>query len=350
MSSYSFKTMKQLTGSQLNLNPLTREDLRPLARALISAETWFSKTREINSEDRFVEYFLPKVEQQDRGECLTLVARKNQNNELVAMSTYQYPSPGFRKVEIGFTWVADRWQRTFVNTEMKFLMLKHAFETMETNRVEFWVHPNNEKSNGSMKRIGAKFEGCLRKWRFMPGSDDGNRNIYSIIDDEWPIIRANLSSRIASAQKAATPAKFKINKKFNALPVDDGDEFFRNGIFEFNITKLLAYIKARPLQFPVEQVLVKKYAIWESKTLNEATVEAANLENPIVLGEISPGSFNVIDGNHRLEKARRLSIETIPAYRVSAEHHLAFITSNEAYETYIKYWNSKVEDWEPNAF
>jgi hypothetical protein len=100
------------------------------------------------------------------------------------------------------------------------------------------------------------------------------------------------------------------------------------------------------LQFPIEHVSVKPYAIWDKKNLDEKTIETANLEKPILMGEISPGHFNVIDGNHRLEKARRFGLEKIPAIRVMAQHHQTFLTSKKTYEAYILYWNSKVDDWQ----
>lgn len=127
------------------------------------------------------------------------------------------------------------------------------------------------------------------------------------------------------------------------LPQEDGDEFFSNGIFEFNITKLLSFIMAKPSRFPVEHIDVREYSRWEDKNLDAATVEAANLGNSILLGEISPGRFNVIDGNHRLEKARRQGLNTISAYKVRAEHHVAFLTSERAYEAFINYWNAKID-------
>lgn len=132
------------------------------------------------------------LDRQAKSESLTIVAIHNETSEMLATSTYQYPSQGFKRVEIGFTWIADQWQRTFVNSELKYLMLEHAFEDMRVVRVEFSVHPNNQKSNAAMKRLGATLEGTLRKWRFLSGADDGNRNIYSIIDDEWPDIKARL--------------------------------------------------------------------------------------------------------------------------------------------------------------
>ncbi|MGK5087098.1 ParB N-terminal domain-containing protein [Bdellovibrionota bacterium FG-2] len=138
--------------------------------------------------------------------------------------------------------------------------------------------------------------------------------------------------------------KMKLKKNFVPVAPGDDDEYFANGIFEFNITKLVAFIRAKPDIFPTEQVTVAPLARFVPMHLDEKTIQQANLSNPIVLGEISPGRFNVIDGNHRLEKARRDGLETIPAYRVAAEHHVAFLKSVRAYQAYIGYWNGKLKE------
>ena len=138
--------------------------------------------------------------------------------------------------------------------------------------------------------------------------------------------------------------KLRINKNFNPLPLAEEDEVFRNGIFEFNVTKLLAFISDNPTQFPVEQVEVARLVTGVSGRLNEEPVGTAIIEKPIVLAEISPNRFNVIDGNHRLEKAHREGMERIPAYRVRVDQHMTFLTSAKAYETYAEYWNSKIKD------
>jgi RimJ/RimL family protein N-acetyltransferase len=187
--SYSFNSFKILEGNGLILRPFLEQDLGSLSKALVSDTTWFSITRDMRTPEKFISYFQSLLDRGKKGEALTLVAQHKENGGLLGMSTYQYPSLGFRKIEIGFTWIAESWQRTFVNTEMKFLMLSHAFEEMKTSRVEFSIHPDNEKSNAAIKRIGAVYEGTLRKWRFLPGVDDGNRNIYSIIDSEWPGVK-----------------------------------------------------------------------------------------------------------------------------------------------------------------
>ena len=136
--------------------------------------------------------------------------------------------------------------------------------------------------------------------------------------------------------------KLKINKHFQPLHQDIDDEFYPNGIFEFNITKLLIFVKDNPHIFQPEAVSVKTARTWVSSSLKESTIQTADITNPIVLAEIAPDRFNVIDGNHRLEKAHRDGIDVIPAYKVRAEQHIAFITSVASYEEYVGYWNEKI--------
>lgn len=136
----------------------------------------------------------------------------------------------------------------------------------------------------------------------------------------------------------------KFDKKFQPVGVDEGDELFPNGIFEFNITKLVAYLKANPDRYPIEELLLESLRLWESSDLDDATVNNANIDNPIILAEISPGRFNVIDGNHRLAKARRDKAKCIRAYKVSPNLHYRFMTTVKGYQAYVVYWNSKVKD------
>lgn len=145
----------------------------------------------------------------------------------------------------------------------------------------------------------------------------------------------------------SNPTKFKklkLKRNFNPSPINDGDELFPNGIFEFNITLLLTTLRSNPDKFQPEQVELSYLRSSHPDTLNESTILKADISVPIILAEISPGGFNVIDGNHRLEKARRVGVSTIPAYRVTAEQHIPFLTSERAYEAYINYWNSKIND------
>lgn len=130
---------------------------------------------------------------------------------------------------------------------------------------------------------------------------------------------------------------------FAPCPVDDGDELFPNGIFVFNVTRILEYVARHPAEVALVQVSVRSFPRWD-RPLVDAHVEAADLARPVLLAEISPGSFNLIDGHHRLEKARRRGVETLQAFRLSAAQHVRFLTSTSAYLAFVSYWNGKVRE------
>lgn len=134
--------------------------------------------------------------------------------------------------------------------------------------------------------------------------------------------------------------KLKISKNFKPCTIDDGDELYPNGIFVFNITKMSEYIQNQNIT--CEEVLVRDYSRGSSK-FKEDYVETVDVAKPVIVAEISPGRYNVIDGNHRMEKARRMGMEKIPAYKLSPEQHLPFLTTENGYRAYIEYWNSKLK-------
>ena len=123
--------------------------------------------------------------------------------------------------------------------------------------------------------------------------------------------------------------KLILNKSFTPCPVIGGDEIFRNGIFHFNITKMLEYIEQNLHSITMEEVSVSDFPK-EFSLLNEPHVDTVELAAPVILAEISPGSYNLIDGNHRMEKARRLGIAKVKAYRLTAEQHIQFLTEKKS--------------------
>lgn len=132
---------------------------------------------------------------------------------------------------------------------------------------------------------------------------------------------------------------------FVPCPVEDGDELYPNGIFVFNVTRILEHVASHPQEVALVPLAVRSVTRW-GDTLVDAHVEAADLARPVVLAEIAPGRFNLIDGHHRLEKARRQGVETLWAYRLSAVQHVRFLTSTRAYLTFVGYWNGKVAEAE----
>jgi RimJ/RimL family protein N-acetyltransferase len=100
--------------------------------------------------------------------------------------------------EIGWTWYARSTWGTGVNVETKLLLLGHAFETAGLRRVEFKTDARNERSRGALTALGAQFEGIFRKHRVLPGGGVRDSAYYSVIDDEWPAVRAGLTERLAT--------------------------------------------------------------------------------------------------------------------------------------------------------
>jgi len=135
--------------------------------------------------------------------------------------------------------------------------------------------------------------------------------------------------------------KLKISKTFEPCQIDDGDEMYPNGIFVFNITKMAEFIQNQKIT--CEEVLVRDYSRGSSK-FKEEHLGAADVAKPVIVAEISPGRYNVIDGNHRMEKARRMGIEKILAYKLSPDQHLQFLTTEKGYLAYIDYWNDKLKE------
>jgi hypothetical protein len=136
-----------------------------------------------------------------------------------------------------------------------------------------------------------------------------------------------------------------VDKNYVPASADVGDEMYPNGIFVFNITKMIEYIHEHQNEIQMESIETSACPGNFSK-LDEATVEKADITVPLVLAEISPGRYNVIDGNHRLEKARRMGFCQLNVYKITPKHHMQFLTSVQAYHSYVEYWNSKIKDRE----
>jgi RimJ/RimL family protein N-acetyltransferase len=105
-----------------------------------------------------------------------------------------------RRLEIGGTWIAKPWQRTAINTEAKYLMLRHAFETLGCVRVELKTDALNEKSRNAILRIGAKEEGTLRRHTLTWTGRMRDTVYFSILDSEWPQVKAGLEAKLTRGQ------------------------------------------------------------------------------------------------------------------------------------------------------
>jgi len=134
--------------------------------------------------------------------------------------------------------------------------------------------------------------------------------------------------------------RLRYDNKFVPCHSNIGDELFRNGVFEFNISKLIEYLQSDTSDVPLEKVSTNRFPA-EFSSIDKKHLESVSLDMPVIIAEIAPQRYNLIDGLHRMEKARRAGVETLLCHTLNVTQHVNFLTTREAYNDYVKYWNGK---------
>jgi N-acetyltransferase len=137
--------------------------------------------------------------EQERGESVVLATVERASGQVIGSTRFMNIDRANRRVEIGSTWIAPAWQRTAVNTDAKYLMLRHAFEVWQCIRVELKTDALNERSRNAILRIGAKEEGTLRKHVITWTGRVRDSVYFGILDTEWPEVKAKLEERLRRA-------------------------------------------------------------------------------------------------------------------------------------------------------
>lgn len=138
--------------------------------------------------------------------------------------------------------------------------------------------------------------------------------------------------------------KIKLSKNYIPLPVREGDEIYPNGIFNFSISRILEHILSGELEVKKEQLNIKKWFKTHFRgSVNEDHLLTVDVTKPVVQAEIRPDMFEIIDGNHRMEKAYRDGLETIDSYKIMGEQLLPYFADERGYKAFVEYWNSKLE-------
>jgi RimJ/RimL family protein N-acetyltransferase len=147
-----------------------------------------------------VEYLETALQSEREGTARPFATISLDSGQVVGCTRFGNIDPHNRHVEIGWTWVGVPWHRTVVNTEAKYLMLRHAFETLGCIRVEFKTDSINERSRRALLRIGAKEEGTLRNHMIVQDGRYRHSVFFSVIDSEWPQVKANLEAKLLQRQ------------------------------------------------------------------------------------------------------------------------------------------------------
>ena len=187
----------ELRGKRVALEPLSAEHLPGLAAAITDGQLWSIPVTLVPHPDE-LSGFLSLAETRSAAQLERAFATVDlASGAIVGSTRFMAINREHRRVEIGFTFIAQRWQRSYVNTEAKYLMLRHAFEAWGCNRVELITDVLNTQSRQAILRLGAKEEATLRSHMIMRDGRIRDSALYSVIRSEWPRVKSGLEAKIA---------------------------------------------------------------------------------------------------------------------------------------------------------
>lgn len=186
-----------LAGVHVRLEPLCLDHLDQLCEVGFDPRIWRWGLTLIQTPEDMENYISAALKSQDEGTALPFVTIEKSSGRVIGSTRYGNIDRDNRRLEIGWTWITPEWQRTSINTEAKYLMLRHAFEDLGCIRVQFKTDSLNDQSRQALQRIGAHEEGVFRNHMIAYGGRLRHSVFFSIIDSEWPEVRANLEEKLA---------------------------------------------------------------------------------------------------------------------------------------------------------
>lgn len=187
-----------LTGEHVELRPLDSSDRQALLDAAADGQLWNLKVTVVPGPETIDAYINTALQGRSAGTVMPFAIVDRASGRVIGSTRFWKIDRKNRKLEIGHTWLSESAQRTRANTEAKWLLLGYAFDVLHCVRVQFTTDELNEKSRAAILRLGAKQEGIVRHERIMPDGRKRNSVRFSIIDDEWPEVRARLLAKLAT--------------------------------------------------------------------------------------------------------------------------------------------------------
>jgi N-acetyltransferase len=190
----------RLEGQLVVLEPLQAHHEDGLFAAAQDPEIWKWLAPIAESREYFSSWFAMSLADSQAGREGVFATVCSASGKPIGSTRYLNLREAHRGLEIGWTWLSPSAWRTGANIEAKLLMFGHAFEDLGCMRVELKTDARNERSRAAMAALPAQFEGIFRKHMLMPGIGVRDSAYYSVIDEDWPEVRANLERRLAAAQ------------------------------------------------------------------------------------------------------------------------------------------------------
>ncbi|MCU0426964.1 MAG: GNAT family N-acetyltransferase [Candidatus Kapabacteria bacterium] len=195
-----------LEGNYVRLEPLSMRHLDDLCEVGLNPALWRMAGRAMTKREDIQAYieeaFLPET----AGVALPFATIDKASGKAVGSTRFGNVALAHKRMEIGWTWIGKPYQRTRINTEAKLLMLTHGFETLGMNRMELKANAKNDQSRRAMERLGAKYEGVLRRHTILPNGTVRDTVYYSIVRDEWAAVKAGLEAALQHEYEVETVA------------------------------------------------------------------------------------------------------------------------------------------------
>jgi N-acetyltransferase len=192
-----------LEGAVARLEPLEERHLDGLCEVGLDPELWRLIPSRVTTREEMAAYIKAADAARKAGSALPFATIERASGRVIGSTRYMNIDTANWRVEIGSTWIAPPWQRSPVNTEAKYLMLRHAFEDLGCIRVELKTDSLNRRSRNAIQRIGAREEGIFRNHMLTWSGRIRHSVYFSIIDSEWPRVKSDLESKLA--RKGAAP-------------------------------------------------------------------------------------------------------------------------------------------------
>ena len=186
-----------LEGKQVRLEPLALAHAEKLWDVGQHESLWELNPAPVRTLDEMRDYVAKALDEQARGVSLPFATVEKTTGQVIGSTRFGSIVTANRVAEIGWTWITPAWQRTYVNTEAKYLMLRHAFETWQCNRVELKTDALNMRSRNAILRLGAKEEGIFRNHVITSTGRLRHSVYFSIINTEWPAVKTRLEDFLA---------------------------------------------------------------------------------------------------------------------------------------------------------
>ncbi len=185
-----------LGGEHVQLEPMLEAHHTALAEVGLDENLWKWIPVPVRTPEEMKAYVDAALAEQARGVSLPFTIVERATGNVIGSTRYANIERVHRRVEIGWTWVARPWQRTAVNTECKYMLLKHAFETLGCIRVELKTDSLNERSRAAILRIGAKEEGVFRNHMITASGRIRHTVYFGVTDGEWPGVKRRLEEKL----------------------------------------------------------------------------------------------------------------------------------------------------------